>query len=270
MKKNYHNNPYIILGVHRSGTTLMSDIFSRLGIFMGKNQNINKEAKFFFQLNNKTLKENDSTAYDFDIFLEKLNDEQFINRLSDKFKNEIQKNINAKFFGFKQLLKYQFQNKKIKWGFKDPRTVLLYSVWKKIFPDAKYLIITRNPVDVSMSIYYFEQKRYLKKLKKRPDLEFGMPLTKAFDVWKKFTLSLLKIYEDNNTNFLMVKYEELKNTETLDKIIQFCNSNADSREINKIIKNKPSNYKIPEGYSQFINRVKNDELVQKLYPELNF
>ncbi len=269
MKKIYTDSPYIILGVHRSGTTLMSDIFSRLGIFMGKNQNINKEAKFFFNLNNNALKENRATAYDFDIFIEKLKDKQFEKLLTEKFEKKIKKQINTKFFGYRKLLNY-FQNNHIKWGFKDPRTVLLYPVWEKIFPEAKYLIIIRNPVDVSMSIYYFEQKRYLKKLKKRPDLKFEMPLVKAFEVWKKFTLLLLEISENKNKNVLSVKYEELKNRNTLDKIIRFCDSDTDSEEINKIIKRKPSNYKIPEGYNQLIKLVKNDELVQKLYPELNF
>jgi hypothetical protein len=80
----------------------------------------------------------------------------------------------------------------------------------------------------------------------------------------------LEVSENKNKNILAVKYEELKNKKTLDKIIQFCNSNANSEEISKIIKSKPNNYKIPEGYNQFIELVKNDELVQKLYPDLNF
>lgn len=265
--KNYHNSPYIILGVHRSGTTLMSTIFSRLGIFMGKNQNINKEAKFFFNLNNNALKENQATAYDFDVFLEKLQDEQFVSLLTKKFEKKIKKKINPEFFGYRAFLNY-FQNKQIKWGFKDPRSVLLYPVWKKIYPEAKYLIIIRNPIDVSMSIYYFEQKRYLNKLKKRPDLKFEMPLIRAFEVWKKFTRILLEISEDKN--ILTVKYEELKNKETLDKIIQFCNSTTDSKEINRMIKINPNNYKIPDGYNELIKLVKKDTFVQKLYPALNY
>ncbi len=269
MKTIHKHNPYIILGVHRSGTTLMSGIFTRAGIFMGKNQNVNKEAVFFYRLNNKALLENKSTAYDFDIFLEKLNNPEFVNHLTKKFNKELNRNINSKFFGYINLLKYSFQNKDIKWGFKDPRTVLLYPVWNNIFPDAKYLIVFRNPVDVCISTYYFEQKRYQKKLKKRPDLKFGMPLEKAFEVWKKFNKILLKIAE-NKTNTLAVKYEDLKTEEVINKIIEFTGSRINNKEIDNIIKDRPSNYKLPEGYTQLIDLVKKDELVKKLYPNLKF
>lgn len=269
MKTIHNPKPYIILGVHRSGTTLMSGIFTRAGIFMGKNQNINKEAEFFFQLNNKALTTNKSTAYDFDIFLEKLNNPEFVNQLTQKFKHELSLNLNSKFFGYKNLIKYLITDGKIKWGFKDPRNVLLYPVWNNIFPDAKYLIIFRNPIDVCISTYYFEQKRYLKKLKKRPGLKFGMPLEKAFEVWKKFNKILLTIAE-NKSNSLVVKYEDLKNKEVIDKLIEFTGSSVSQKEISNMIKDKPNKYILPEGYSKLIDLVKNDDLVQKLYPNLKF
>jgi hypothetical protein len=236
---------------------------------MGKNQNINKEAKFFFNLNNNALKENQATAYNFDIFLEKLKNKQFLNPLIERFEKKIKKQINYKFFGYNKLFNF-FQNNHIKWGFKDPRSVLLYPVWEKIFPDAKYLIIIRNPIDVSMSIYYFEQKRYLKKLKKRPDLKFEMPLEKAFEVWKDFTEILIKLSEKENPNIISVKYEELKNTEVLKKIISFTDSETDIEKISEMIKINPSNYKKPEGYDKLIDLISNDSLTKKLYPDLKF
>ncbi len=47
------------------------------------------------------------------------------------------------------------------WGFKDPRTARLLPVWIEIFQefgiDAKYVLVTRHPVDVAKSLFAREQ-----------------------------------------------------------------------------------------------------------------
>ncbi len=270
MNKIFNNNPYIILGVHRSGTSLMSRIFDKTGIFMGINQNINSEADFFFKINKNLLKETNSNAYFFENSLKAFENKNFITEKTVFLKKHINKKIKFKFFGLKNYLKYAFENKKIKWGFKDPRTIIFFPIWAKIFPDAKFLIIFRNPIDVCMSIYYFEQKRWKQKLKKRPDLKFEMPLEKTFEVWKNFTEILIKLSEKENPNIISVKYEELRNTEVLKKIIKFTNSEINIEEISGMIKINPSNYKKPEGYDNLIELISKDELTKKLYPDLKF
>ncbi|MCF6365446.1 MAG: sulfotransferase [Bacteroidales bacterium] len=270
MKQVFDNKPYIILGVHRSGTSLMSRIFEKTGIFTGKNQNINNEAKFFFQLNNQTLKANNSTAYNFDTFLRKTQNENFLNEQAQRLKILVDKKIKSQFFGIRKVLKHQFTKEKIKWGFKDPRTVLLLPIWQKIFPEAKLLIIFRNPVDVCMSIYYFEQKRFLIKLKKRPNLKFEMQLEEAFKVWKSFTEILYATSKNNTHNTLIVRYEDLHKKEVIQKIIKFTESKIEEKEISEMIKSKTSNYEKPEGYNRLLEIVRNDNLVQKIYPDLEF
>ena len=43
--------PVIIIGMHRSGTTLITDVLEKLGLFMGTRQNTMQEARFFFEIN---------------------------------------------------------------------------------------------------------------------------------------------------------------------------------------------------------------------------
>ncbi|NPA69079.1 MAG: sulfotransferase [Chlorobi bacterium] len=268
MNKIYKNNPYIILGVHRSGTTLMSKLFAKAGIFTGINQNINKEATFFFNINKKLLKENDSDAYFFENTLKNLKNEEYLNKKSKQLKKIINKDIYLKFFGIKHSLQYFLTGKLPEWGFKDPRTVIFLPLWSKVFPDAKYLIILRNPIDVCMSIYYFEQKRWLQKIKKRPDSEFNMHLLTAFEVWKNFTKLLTETPAEYPKQSLLIKYENLKEEKTLKKIINFLNSGIKPETLQKIIKNKTSNYEKPEDYENFIKIVKNDDFVKQIYPEI--
>ena len=44
-------HPVIVIGMHRSGTSLMVKILEELGVFMGADQEHNKESIFFIWIN---------------------------------------------------------------------------------------------------------------------------------------------------------------------------------------------------------------------------
>lgn len=49
-KKSMESNlsaPIIILGMHRSGTSLLADVLSKKGFFIGNELNVHSEAKYF-------------------------------------------------------------------------------------------------------------------------------------------------------------------------------------------------------------------------------
>ncbi len=52
--------PIIIVGMHRSGTSMISRILEELGIFMGKSKDANHKASFFHNLNNWLLQQSGS------------------------------------------------------------------------------------------------------------------------------------------------------------------------------------------------------------------
>ena len=45
------NGPFVIVGMHRSGTSLVSQILDRSGVFMGSDLQEDHESKFFIGLN---------------------------------------------------------------------------------------------------------------------------------------------------------------------------------------------------------------------------
>ena len=55
--------PIIIVGMHRSGTTMLVDIFEKLGGFFGNKYGINKEAYEFLKFHEETLR-NTGGAWD--------------------------------------------------------------------------------------------------------------------------------------------------------------------------------------------------------------
>ena len=49
--RKYMNGPFVIVGMHRSGTSLVSQILDRSGVFMGSDLQEDHESKFFIGLN---------------------------------------------------------------------------------------------------------------------------------------------------------------------------------------------------------------------------
>jgi len=47
-----YQSPVIILGMHRSGTTMITKMLENLGLFVGAEKEINNEALFFWHINN--------------------------------------------------------------------------------------------------------------------------------------------------------------------------------------------------------------------------
>ena len=47
-----NKQPVIILGMHRSGTTMITKILENLGLYVGAEKEENHEALFFWEINN--------------------------------------------------------------------------------------------------------------------------------------------------------------------------------------------------------------------------
>ena len=47
-----NQQPIIILGMHRSGTTMITKMLENLGLFVGAEKEINHESLFFWEINN--------------------------------------------------------------------------------------------------------------------------------------------------------------------------------------------------------------------------
>jgi hypothetical protein len=43
--------------------------------------------------------------------------------------------------------------KEIVWGWKDPRNTLTFPIWNKVFPNARYVYLARNGIDVAISLH---------------------------------------------------------------------------------------------------------------------
>lgn len=152
--------PIIILGMHRSGTKLISWIMRQLGVFMGRDLDANHESYHFIRLNNWILHKYDGSW-------DRPPSVSAIRELSPT-RNQIIRRLTAVTSG-KQMLRYlgplkysQYKMKRFSnpWGWKDPRNTFTSWLWDEIFPDANYIYIVRCGVDVAQSLIKRERQTY--------------------------------------------------------------------------------------------------------------
>jgi hypothetical protein len=128
---------YVILGMHKSGTTLVSQILHQSGINM-VDEAISADASYdqgnFYerlsarQVNEAILKPKSLSLFDIEP-LQRM-------EMSAEQRSQMQKVI--------QDCVQQYSD----WGFKDPRTCLLYPLWASELPEHKIIAIYRSPEEL--------------------------------------------------------------------------------------------------------------------------
>ena len=139
-------NGVCVLGMHRSGTSLVAGLLRELGVDLGPDEALlpadsNNESGYFelrelVHLNNDILAElGGSWDQPPDLSPGWEGSEQLA-ELRDSAR---------------ELLIRQFAGSPL-WGWKDPRTCLTLSLWQALAPDLRYVLCVRNPADVVRSL----------------------------------------------------------------------------------------------------------------------
>lgn len=140
--------PVIVMGMHRSGTSLLVDVLEALGIHMGVVQDHHGEAMHFLSINQRALlaaggnwlhpvvpaEPHFDTWSPLDLYLEHL------------------KQV-GKWAKIKALIHAQ------PWGWKDPRNTFTLHHWLRIFPQAKVIHVHRHPAEVIASLQVRNEKQ---------------------------------------------------------------------------------------------------------------
>ena len=167
---------FLILGMHRSGTSFLARCLNVSGVYLGEKMLLANripkanpkgfwENEYFTKLSDKLLKEN------------KLNWDQITTnfKCSDSYKQQ-----------FKTIVNELVSESHFSSGVKDPRLLLLLHSIVDIFPENKiYVGIFRHPLKVAES------------LKIRDDFDYK----KSLDLWQAYNSKLLE-YIKNNNGFL--------------------------------------------------------------------
>lgn len=152
--------PIIIIGMHRSGTSMITKMLQGLGLFVGWDLNEEHEAMFFVNRNEKILNLFGGSWHhpnNIDILLKH---DTILEKLANVITRDLSTLPAASFLGPKRLIKYRSLLKlDFPWGWKDPRNTFLIPFWLDIFPEAKIIHIYRNGLDIAQSLMAREEKR---------------------------------------------------------------------------------------------------------------
>jgi hypothetical protein len=216
--------PVLIIGMHRSGTSMLTRFIQESGVFIGKKNKMgpNNEA-FFFQRINEWMLFQKGASWDNTNNL-KLNSKFTNDNLVEVVKDRLQSIIHTRnYLDYKDIVSNgNLLECNFNWGWKDPKTTLLLDVWSKIFPHAKIVHIYRNPIDVANSLFQREQlleKKFkrnwrIKKreffLTKRPNYNQSVRITNIYEgikLWEEYIHCSLKS-EDYFKNIMHIGYED--------------------------------------------------------------
>lgn len=149
----------IILGMHRSGTSLTANWLNDCGLNLGDDM----------MIGNKFNPHGHFEDWDF------LNiHNEFINRKNLPFfigeKDDFK--VDDDFTNFAKTIVNKKNEMHEQWGWKDPRTCLFINEWGTLIPDAKILVVYRNPDTCVDSIIRRESKKQARKVIQKYRLPF--------------------------------------------------------------------------------------------------
>ena len=134
--------PLIIIGMHRSGTSMLARILDKAGVYMGYDLT-NDHESWYFQRVNTAWMDREKLTWDNPSVPEKA-DLKLFNTYS--FLRHYAR------ITLQPLKPISFLSSD-SWGWKDPRNTFTVSQWLRIFPKAKVIHIFRNGMDVAISLY---------------------------------------------------------------------------------------------------------------------
>ena len=192
----------VVLGMHRSGTSLVAGILYRLGINMG--------TAF------RTPDTHNTTGYYEDVDFRDLN-KLIINRAGGRWFNPPNvEDVTEATTIYIPRIKELISTRSGTWGFKDPRTVFTIHALEPHLPDdTRFIHVFRNPSDIVAS------------LSKRAK---GMGYKRSGKHWYSITVRysnrIFDYFRDSVRPILTVDYGDLvcgrRSYETVQKIARFC------------------------------------------------
>jgi hypothetical protein len=217
--------PILIIGMHRSGTSMLARLLEEMGLFLGWRKQADHEAVFFLGLNQWLLRQCGG-SWDHPTPIRYLLENREVRGLAlDYLRLSVEGPRVASYLGPLHYLRHRSpSNLPGMWGWKDPRTTFTLPLWQEVFPGVRVVHVTRNGVDVSASlrerqlqILEHRRRRYdwtraIYRLKsKRVGFTLGLRCTSlagGFTLWEEYMEQAGRVLSELGSSGLDVRYEE--------------------------------------------------------------
>lgn len=250
--------PIILIGMHRSGTSMVSRLLESAGLFMGINKDKNNEAQYFVRLNEWILFQAGASwdnPFEFPSFCKH---DHASTLITDFLLQAINRPITLRFLGWKFFKQWNLAELDFPWGWKDPRTTLTLPLWLQVFPQAKVIHVYRHGVDVAYSLLQRSEEKYdvrrilYRKLYyvywlfgpkvipldyRRFDSVSLLSLENGFDLWEFYIQQAYNHAEHLTDRVMHIRYEDILDSpqEQVRVMLEFCGLDANSTHLQKIM-----------------------------------
>lgn len=144
------DRPVILLGTHRSGTSVTAQILNRMGVHLGRRVDGHGESRFFQRLNQQMLLGAGATWHTPEPFLHAAKDTTFAAWAEALAKSWLMSPHFRLNYSPRPVL--GVAKHPPLWGWKDPRTVITGPIWRRLYPESRLLRIRRDGREVARSL----------------------------------------------------------------------------------------------------------------------
>jgi hypothetical protein len=236
--------PVIIIGMHRSGTTMVSRLLEAMGLFVGQRKEYNNEALFFLRLDEWIFLQS-CASWENPLPIHYLLANKEIRAMAADYTARylIESPRAISFLGWKKYARYRsLHNLSTPWGWKSPLSTFTLPLWLDIFPSAKVIHIYRHGVDVAYSL----RERAIKDLRRTRAKELyyrlrflhwlrpkvggfihGVRITSlegGFSLWEEYVSEACRHVAALGARAMEVRYEDVLEDPLppLRKMAEFC------------------------------------------------
>jgi hypothetical protein len=181
----------VVLGMHKSGTTMVSQMLHRSGINMG--ESFDDGVSYDKGGHYERLS---SQAVNMEI-LERISEaELFADPTAYELTDEQRQRMTDIIAECEQ--KYEY------WGFKDPRTCITYPLWKPLLPPHRIVAVYRSAVEV-WPRYRYNHRRYYHTNPSRA--------CQFLRRWRMHNEGVYRYLTDGDPDYVLLNYNELVHTD---------------------------------------------------------
>jgi hypothetical protein len=212
--------PIIVVGMHRSGTSLLTRLLGDLDVHMGTWLSRDAEAVFFQRINRAIYQKQNAFWAEPEQLLAAMRSEEFVIQQTQFVQERLRGKLSR--IGFPPAISRHFGTKKwqtfkqkpdFPWGWKDPRTALVIPIWAEIFPNARWVHIVRDGVDVAISLYrraLQQQKKWVRRLYRFDYSERTLDFPYCFQLWEVYLSSITQALAPvDRKQRIQLQYEDL-------------------------------------------------------------